>query len=223
MFSHLLSSLAGRVSLTPRRGLVIGMALVPALLAAALIGALVYAAPARGATGPPPPPPAGGNALTAAGNAQAGVGQAGASLPAPSGLLVDVTGAVAHPGVYRVAAGDRASVAIADAGGFTADADPTRLPDMAARLKDGQQVKVPSRTTPRSSSSGAGTTRVAAVNLNTATVEQLATVPGFTPDLVTAIIQYRTEYGGFAAKKELVDVLQMSAADYAVAQKYVTV
>ena len=214
MLPHLLSSLAGRVSLTPRRGLVIGMALVPALLAAALLGALVYAAPARGATGPPPPP--------AGGNVQAGVAQAGTSLPPPSGLLVDVSGAVAHPGVYRVATGDRASVAIADAGGFTADADPTRLPDMAARLKDGQQVKVPARTTPRSSSSS-GTTRVAAISLNTATADQLATVPGFTPDLVAAIIQYRTEYGGFASKKELVDVLQRSTADYAVAQKYVTV
>jgi competence protein ComEA len=216
MLPHLLSSLAGRVSLTPRRGLVVGMALAPALLAAVLIGVLVYAAPARGATGPPPPP-AGGNALAAA-----GVAQAGTSLPPPAGLLVDVTGAVAHPGVYRVATGDRASVAIADAGGFTADADPTRLPDMAARLKDGQQVKVPARTTPRTSTSS-GTTRVAAISLNTATADQLATVPGFTPDLVAAIIQYRTEYGGFASKKELVDVLQMSAADYAIAQKYVTV
>jgi DNA uptake protein ComE-like DNA-binding protein len=48
-------------------------------------------------------------------------------------------------------------------------------------------------------------------------------VPGFTPDLVAAIIQYRTEFGGFDTTKELVDVLQMSAADYQVARKYVTV
>jgi competence protein ComEA len=153
MYPHLLSSLAGRVSLTPRRGLIVGLALAPALLAAILVGALVYAAPSSRPTGPPPPPPAGGNALAAGGNAQAGT-----SLPPPSGLLVDVTGAVAHPGVYRVASGERASVAIADAGGLTADADPTRLPDMAARLKDGQQIKVPSRTAPTRSSSS-GTTR----------------------------------------------------------------
>jgi competence protein ComEA len=216
MFPHLLSSLAGRVSLTPGRGLIVGMAFAPALLAAILVGAFVYAVPSGRPTGPPPPP-APGNALALGGNAQAGT-----SLLPPSGLLVDVTGAVAHPGVYRIAAGERASVAIAAAGGLTADADPARLPDMAARLKDGQQVRVPSRTTTtRSSSSGA--TRVAAVSLNTATAEQLATVPGFTPDLVAAIIQYRTEFGGFATTKELVDVLQMSAADYQVARKYVTV
>jgi competence protein ComEA len=217
MFPHLLSSLAGRVSLTPRRGLIVGMALAPALLAAILVGVYVYAAPTGRPAGPPPPPPAGGNAMAAGGNARAGT-----SLPPPSGLLVDVTGAVAHPGVYRVAAGERASVAIAAAGGLTADADPTRLPDMAARLKDGQQVRVPARSTPTRSSSG-GTTRVAAVSLNTATAEQLATVPGFTPDLVAAIIQYRTEFGGFATTKELVDVLEMSATDYQVARRYVTV
>jgi len=215
MFPHLLSSLAGRVSTTPGRGLVVGLALAPALLAAILVGVLVYAAPSSRPTGPPPPP-AGGNGLAAGGNAQAAT-----SLPPPGGLLVDVTGAVAHPGVYRVAAGERASVAIAAAGGLTADADPTRLPDMAARLKDGQQVRVPSRTTSTRSSSG-GATRVAAVSLNAATAEQLATVPGFTPDLVAAIIQYRTEFGGFATTKELVDVLEMSAADYQVARRYVT-
>src|SRR5437660_2517626 len=191
MLPHLLSSLAGRVSLTPRRGLVVGLALAPAVLAAVLIGALVYAAPARGATGPPPPPPAGGNAQVAGGNAPAGVAQAGTSLPPPSGLLVDVSGAVAHPGVYRVASGDRASAAIAAAGGLTPEADPTRLPNMAARLKDGQQIKVAARTAP-ARSTATGTTRVAPVSLNTATAQQLATVPGFTPDLVAAVIEYRT-------------------------------
>lgn len=216
MLPHLLSSLAGRVSLTPRRGLVLGLALAPALLAAVLAGAFVYLVPSGRSPGPPPPP-AGGAALAAGGAAQAGT-----SLPPPSGLLVDVTGAVAHPGVYRVASGERASAAIAAAGGITANADPTRLPNLAARLKDGQQVNVPARTA-TARASGTGTTRVAAVSLNVATAEQLATVPGFTSDLVAAVIQYRTEFGGFTATRELVDVLQMSEADYQVARRYVTV
>jgi competence protein ComEA len=217
MLPHLLSSLAGRVSLTPRRGLIVGLALAPALLAAVLVGAFVYAAPAGRSTGPPVPPPGGGDALAGGGNPQAGT-----SLPPPGGLLVDVSGAVLHPGVYRVAKGERASAAIAAAGGLTADADPTRLPDMAARLKDGQQLRVPTRTTP-ARSTGSGTSRVAPVSLNAATAEQLASVPGFTPDLAAAVIQYRTEFGGFATTRELVDVLQMSEADYQLARKYVTV
>jgi competence protein ComEA len=215
MLPHLLSSLAGRVALTPRRGLIVGLALAPAVLAAVLVAAFVYATPAGRATGPPPP--AGGNLLAAGGNAPAGT-----SLPPPTGLLVDVSGAVVHPGVYRVAAGERASAAIAAAGGLTADADPTRLPNMATRLKDGQQIKVPSRTAP-ARSSGTGSSRVAAVSLNAATAEQLASVPGFTPDLAAAVIQYRTEFGGFATTRELVDVLEMSEADYQLARRYVTV
>lgn len=217
MLSHLLSSLSGRVSLTPRRGLIVGLALAPAVLAAVLVGAFVYASPAGRSSGSPPPPPAGGNAPAAHGDVQTGT-----SLPAPSGLLVDVSGAVAHPGVYRIASGERASAAIAAAGGLTADADPTRLPNMATRLKDGQQIKVPSRTTP-ARSSGGGTARVAPVSLNAATAEELASVPGFTPDLAAAVIEYRTEFGGFATTRELVDVLEMSEADYQVARKYVTV
>ncbi|HXM55314.1 MAG TPA: helix-hairpin-helix domain-containing protein, partial [Candidatus Dormibacteraeota bacterium] len=121
---------------------------------------------------------------------------------------------------YRVAKGERASAAIAAAGGLTPDADPDRLPNLAARLQDGAQIKVPSLTAVRSST--APSVRAAAVSLNTATAEQLAAVPGFTPDLAAAVIQYRTEYGGFASTRELVDVLLMSEADFQLARRYVT-
>ena len=215
MLSNTLSSLAARVSLTPRRGLLVGLALAPALLAAVLIGLLVYGAPGVRSTGPPPPPPPAG------GGAPGGAVPGGTLLPPPSGLLVEVSGAVAHPGVYRVAKGDRASAAIAAAGGITADADPNRLPNLAARLKDGQQVTVPARATPVRAASG-GTARVAPVSLNDATADQLAAIPGFTPELAAAVIEYRTEYGGFSTTRELVDVLEMSESDYTLARKYIT-
>jgi competence protein ComEA len=64
---------------------------------------------------------------------------------------------------------------------------------------------------------------VAPVSLNNATAEQLASVPGFTPDLAAAVIQYRTDFGGFVTTRELVDVLEMSEADYQLARRYVTV
>src|SRR5262249_28826708 len=154
--------------------------------------------------------PAAGAAAPAA--APAAAGNAGALLPAPGGLLVEVTGAVVHPGVYRVAKGERVSAAVAAAGGITAGAGPNRLPPMAARLKDGQQIKVPFLGAPLRSS-GTGSTRVARVSLNGATADQLASVPGFTPDLAAAVIDYRTRFGGFTSTRELVDVLAMSQAD----------
>ena len=215
MPSPLLSSLLARVQLAPRRRVLVALALPPALLTAVLVGLLVYGAPSA-PSGRPPASPAG-----AGGAAGPGAG-AGSSLPAPSGLLVDVSGAVAHPGVYRVAKGERASAAIAAAGGLTPDADPDRLPNLAARLQDGAQVKVPWLTP--TARSGTGTSvRAAAVSLNTATAEQLAAIPGFTPDLAAAVIQYRTDYGGFASTRELVDVLLMSEADYQMARRYVAI
>ena len=191
--------------LSRRKLLLAGLAIPPAVVAALLLGALLYRVPL-----PPPPPPAPAAADQAA-------------LPPPGGLLVEVTGAVEHPGVYRVAKGERVSVAILAAGGVTADADPDRLPNMAARLQDGQQIRVPSRRGSPGSGSGTGSTRAAAVDLNVATEEQLAAVPGFTQALAAAVIRYRQEYGGFASTRELVDVLEMGEADYVLARRYLTV
>lgn len=135
--------------------------------------------------------------------------------PAPAGLLVDVIGAVNHPGLYRMRRGDRVYDAIAAAGGLLADADPTRLPDMAARLKDGEQVKVPfARST--------GGTVITRTNLNTATLEELEVVPGFSAGFAEEVIDYRTNFGGFQNIRELVEVLGMSEADFVIARRYVT-
>lgn len=201
----LLSSLASRLSLTPRRGLFVGLALLPAVLAAVLIGLLLFVTPSRS-----PGPPPGGNA------------QGATALPPPGGLLVEVVGAVAHPGVYRIARGERASAAIAAAGGITRDADPSRLPNLAARLQDGEQIRVLARTAP-ARSSGTGAPSIEPVSLNDATAEELAAIPGFTPELVAAVIRYRTEYGGFSSTRELVDILQMSETEYILARRYVSV
>lgn len=136
-------------------------------------------------------------------------------LPAPPGLLVYVSGAVENPGLYRLPRGDRVYDAIAAAGGLSLDADTTRLPNMAARLKDGEQVKVGFAKT----TSGTVITRT---NLNSATLEELEVVPGFTPAFAAEVIDYRTNYGGFQNTRELVDILGMSEAEYVIARRYVT-
>lgn len=147
-----------------------------------------------------------------------GVGAAPPAVVAPEpGLMVDVSGAVVHPGIYRVDRGERAYAAIAAAGGLAADADRNRMPNLAAVLKDGQQVRVP----PVGGGSG-GSAAAARVSLNFGSAEQLAGVPGFTPDLVQAVLQYRTEYGGFGSTRELTTVLGMTPAEYALAKSHVT-
>lgn len=217
MLSRVLSSLISLSWVAPRWRLVLlCFASVPLLAIAALAAVTLFTAPS---------PPAGSAAVP--GVAAGENGEAG-SLPPPGGLLVEVTGAVAHPGLFRVAKGERVSAAIAAAGGLTSDADPDRLPSMAARLKDGEQVRVPSlpgrgRATASRPAGGTSSGRSGSISLNLATADQLAAIPGFSPELAAAAINYRAEYGGFATTRELVDVLNMSEADYVRARKYLSV
>ncbi|TMC15466.1 MAG: ComEA family DNA-binding protein [Chloroflexi bacterium] len=137
-------------------------------------------------------------------------------VPPPAGLLVHVAGAVAHPGLYRLQRGDRVSAAIAAAGGFAPGADSSRMPNLAGRLRDGEQVKVPF------SKGAAGGATAARVAINSATVEELAAVPGFSPELAQAVVDYRDRYGPLTSLSELTSVLGMSKSDYALAKKSLT-
>jgi competence protein ComEA len=169
---------------------------LPVLIAiGSVVGAYIYASSASGPRQPPPVNPI-------------------LQLPPPAGLLVDVVGAVARPGLYRIARGDRVYDAIAAAGGLTADADPTRLPNLAGRLKDGEQIKVPF-----AKGTGGGTV-IARTSLNSATADELALVPGFTEALAKDVIDYRTNFGGFQSTSELVDILGMSESDFVIARRY---
>ena len=175
------------------------MLAVPVLLGVGLVaGAFLYAAAA---------PPA---AL------QPEVAGPDLGVPPPAGLLVDVVGAVNRPGLYRMNRGDRVYDAIAAAGGLTGDADPTRLPDMAGRLTDGEQIKVPF------AKSTAGSLVITRTNLNTATVEELEFVPGFSAAFAQEVVDYRTNFGGFQNLRELVEVLGMSESEFVIARRYLT-
>jgi competence protein ComEA len=165
----------------------------------AVVGAYLYTSSA----------PGGGTLPAAPANASL-------DLPPPTGLLVDVVGAVARPGLYRVARGDRVYDAIAAAGGLTVDADPARLPNLAGRLTDGEQVKVPFVN------GASGGTVIIRTSLNSATVEELALVPGFTEAFAQDVVDYRSNFGGFQATSELVEILGMSESDFVIARRYLT-
>ena len=182
--------------LTPGWRRIALVALPVALALAGVVGALAYRASAT----PPAPAPVTNPAL---------------DVPADPGLLVDVAGAVQNPGLYRLPRGDRVFDAIAAAGGFSQDADMSRVPNLAGRLKDGEQIKVPYAKT-------VSGTVVVRINLNTATVEEIETVPGISAEFAQECIDYRTSFGGFQILRELVDILGMSEAQYVIARKYFT-
>jgi competence protein ComEA len=126
-----------------------------------------------------------------------------ASPPAPSTVTVDVEGAVRRPGLYHLPADARIADAIARAGGTTRRADKT-LVNLAAPLADGEQVLVPRLGLGGASAAGAsGPSPTAPVDLNSATVEQLDTLPGVGPVTAQKIVDYRREHGPFTSVDQL--------------------
>jgi competence protein ComEA len=130
------------------------------------------------------------------------------SAPAPSAadqvVVVDVTGAVRHPGVYRFPSGARVLDAVRKArAGLRADLSGLNL---AERLADGEQIVVPRKgeaATPSATPQGAGSP---IVHLNSATLEQLETLDGVGPATAQKIVAYRTEHGGFRSVDDLASV-----------------
>lgn len=128
-----------------------------------------------------------------------------ASGPEPTLLVVHVAGAVRHPGLYELPEGSRVDDAIRAAGGArrTAVLD---LLNLAAPVVDGQQVLVPARGSPGDAAESAAVAPAgppAPVSLNSASVEQLDTLPGVGPVTAQKIVDYRTEHGPFASIEEL--------------------
>jgi competence protein ComEA len=118
-------------------------------------------------------------------------------------VVVDVTGAVARPGVYRLPAGARVTDAVERAGGASGGALLEAI-NLAARLADGQQVVVPKRApggAPLAASAGAG--EEGPISLGTATVEQLDTIDGIGPVTAQDIIDFRDEHGGLSSIDQL--------------------
>jgi competence protein ComEA len=125
--------------------------------------------------------------------------------PAPTRkLLVHVVGAVRKPGLYRLTDGSRIDDAIKAAGGAKPRAD-LQLINLAAPVADGQQVVVPvrGRAAPAGSSAGGSSAMGSHVHLNTATLEELDTLPGVGPVTAQKILDYRNEHGAFKSVDEL--------------------
>jgi competence protein ComEA len=119
-----------------------------------------------------------------------------------SDVVVDVTGAVERPGVYRLPAGSRVEDAVERAGGASAKAELEAV-NRAARLADGQQVIVPERGPAGVALAATGGEEEGPISLGTATVEQLDTIDGIGPVTAQDIVDFRDEHGGLASVDQL--------------------
>lgn len=119
--------------------------------------------------------------------------------------LIEVSGAVVKPGVYRLADGARVIDAIEAAGGFGPRVDMARADaalNLAAPVHDGEELHVPSRDDAAQAAPSGGTPDGAPgglIDLNTATEAQLDSLPGVGPATVAKIVAARP----FASVDEL--------------------
>lgn len=136
----------------------------------------------------------------------------------PQNCYVDIKGEVLRPGVYEFSCESRIQEVVKKAGGFTEEADETKI-NLAQKITDQMQIIVPnlhskqeggvtegnsgkgnsSNTTPSNSKQGT-------VNINTATLEELQTIKGIGKKKAEAILQYRKEHGAFRTKEDLLQV-----------------
>ena len=119
-----------------------------------------------------------------------------------SDVVVDVTGAVNRPGVYRLPTGARVNDAVERAGGATPKAQVEAV-NLAARLADGQQVVVPEEGPGGAPLGAVGASEEGPISLGTATVEQLDTIDGIGPVTAQKIVEYRDQHGGLSSVDQL--------------------
>ena len=176
----------------------------------------------------------GAGLASSAGPASSGGATSGGDTAGSGQIVVDVDGAVAHPGLYKLPPDSRVQAALAAAGGLSPQADAHRI-NRAAKLHDGQKLYVLSQgesTPPLAASSGQGCEGQACtsaeggvagsdaegqvlVNINTANAAQLTQLPGVGPAIAQKIIDYRTANGPFTSVDDLTKVPGIGAAKLA--------
>ncbi len=172
-------------------------------------------------------------------------------LPTALPLRIHVTGAVLNPGVYALPRGSIVQEAIHAAGGPTGRADLSQL-NLAQVLVDGDQIVVPElpptatprpptatlaptitvgpgtpSPTPQPTATDIPTSAAGApgqlVNINTATLEELDTLPGIGPAIGQRIIDYRTANGRFQTKEEIMNVRGIGPATFEQIKDLITI
>ena len=144
-----------------------------------------------------------------------------------------VCGQVAAPGVFELPSGSRVCDAIEAAGGMTEDASPEYW-NLAGEVSDGEMIYVPTteeaeelgredRNSGEAQTTAEGVTSDGRINLNTASKDQLMTIPGVGESKADSIIAYRQEQGMFQSTEDVMNISGIKEGMYAKIKDYISV
>ncbi len=135
-----------------------------------------------------------------------------------SAIYVHVCGSVRLPGVYELSQDSRMIDAVTAAGGFLEEASKDSI-NLALPIADGMQIYVPSMEEAQAMPGGTAAFDAGKeddrININTASVAELCTLPGIGESRAQSIIAYREENGSFLEESQIMNVPGIKDAAYA--------
>lgn len=151
-------------------------------------------------------------------------------------IIVDIKGAVVNPGIYHLKSNAIVQDVITLAGGLTEDADTSNL-NLSKKVTDEMVITVYTHeevkdlekqeaiveTENESKDDDDTTTTSGLVSINTASLEELMTLPGIGEAKAKSIIQYRENCGKFAKKEDLLNISGIGEKVYAELEAYITI
>lgn len=137
-------------------------------------------------------------------------------------VCVYVCGAVENPGVVLLPEGSRAADALEAAGGFTGDAAPEAV-NLAQKVSDGEKLYFPTQEESRNPAWQEADSTAGLVNINTAGVAELCTLPGIGESRAADIISYREANGLFETCSDIMQVPGIKESVYSKLSDKITV
>ena len=150
--------------------------------------------------------------------------------PTPAPIVVHISGAVNNPGVISLLSGSRLQDAIEAAGGFTDYADDQNL-NLAAFLEDGKYIQVPTiaaisaaiEVSPTPTWGSRSFTIDSKIDINTATQQELESLPFIGSEYAQRIIAYRNANGPFKTIESIQEVYGIGSKTFEYIQDLITV